>query len=443
MRLCAALALVLVALVVLTVKVARRHPRHAPAPAATEVAALEAPVPTPARAPARIAHGESGGIALLRGRLLFPAGVERMSSLEVVAESGARRFHALIPDNDRFEIHLPGGRYTLIASMGELVGVTPDVLARGGATRDVDIRLVVGAAIRGKIGGASGAIVSAVPSGASVRTLKLTGVLAPTDGLDVEMQARAKIRGAIGFPRGTRCPIDNVRLQIPGEESAHDDSGPDIGADCTFALSVPDKVTDVNVLATGKGWYLEQLVAIPPRGDPEPVCLNPPCRSDPFEGMARLRLALDGPEGSSISAQASEVDESSSGGLHACSGSAGRCDIEGLPAGGTLSITASGDGCHADPITVTVVAGDNHVRIPCERQRRIEGVIRIPESSQPDRVVIRCAGGDLHPIAKTRLFRVTCAASATALEYQIGTQGTWRSVPIAAGTDLAFVDIGW
>ena len=37
--------------------------------------------------------------------------------------------------------------------------------------------------------------------------------------------------------------------------------------------------------------------------------------------------------------------------------------------------------CRADPLTVTVVAGDNHVRIPCLRERRIEGVIRIPEDA--------------------------------------------------------------
>ena len=41
--------------------------------------------------------------------------------------------------------------------------------------------------------------------GQGVRSLTITGVTAPADGLDVEMQARAKVSGAIGFPRGARC----------------------------------------------------------------------------------------------------------------------------------------------------------------------------------------------------------------------------------------------
>ena len=58
---------------------------------------------------------------------------------------------ARIHDDGRFDIHLPSGRYTLVASAGALVGVVPDVLARAGDVRDVDIRLGTGAAIRGKL----------------------------------------------------------------------------------------------------------------------------------------------------------------------------------------------------------------------------------------------------------------------------------------------------
>ncbi|HXU07133.1 MAG TPA: carboxypeptidase-like regulatory domain-containing protein [Polyangia bacterium] len=474
MRLCATLALVLVALVVVTVKVTRRQPRRSPTPIAPELAEPVLPVETsPTRAPAPPAHGESVGIAYLRGRFLFPPDVERTSDLEVVADDGSRRFRALIPKGTRsYEIHLPSGRYTLIASMEELVGVVPDVLARAEGTREVDIRLAIGATIRGKLTPLPGIVVSAVLSGrgddagdadvedgtfsieglipgqrydltfsgAGVRTLKVTGVAAPAEGLDVALQARAKLRGAVGFPRGARCPIENVHLLAYGGDPDDDDDADTVGTDCRFALSVPDQTSEVTVVARGPGWYLEQRVAIPPSGDPDPICLNPPCRSDPLEGLARLRLALDGGDSGSFTASADEVG---GGGFHSCHGTDGRCDIEGLPEGATLSITASGQNCESDPMTVTVIAGDNHVRVPCPRQRRIEGVIRIPEGEQPDRVVLRCAGSkDLHPIRKTRLFRVTCDAAARALEYQIGTQGIWRSVPIASMTEPAFVDIG-
>jgi hypothetical protein len=355
--------------------------------------------------------------------------------------------------------------------------VVADVLARADATHDVDIRLTVGAAIRGKLRGSSTVVVGAsvagrdddsgvasvedgsfavqglIPGrrydlrfyGPDVRTLTISGVAAPADGLDVELQPRAKIRGAIGFPQGARCPISSVELQIGGKSNDDDgDTSADVGRDCTFALSVPDQAAEAMVVATGKGWHLEERVAIPAQGDPEPICLNPPCRNDPDEGPARLRLALEAaPEGSSIIAHVTATDQSSGGGrYHSCSGSEGRCDVEGLTPGDTYSITASGQDCRADPITVTVVAGDNHVRLPCQRQRRIEGVIRIPDGQQPDRVVVRCAGGDSHPMIRTRLFRLTCDADVGTLEYQIGSQGSWRSIPIASLADLAFVDIG-
>jgi hypothetical protein len=37
---------------------------------------------------------------------------------------------------------------------------------------------------------------------------------------------------------------------------------------------------------------------------------------------------------------------------------------------------------------------------------------------------------------------MTVRVDVGALEYQIGTEGTWRSVPIASVGDPAFVDLG-
>src|SRR5262249_16439081 len=194
----------------------------------------------PVRAAPPPAPSESGGIAHLRGRLFLPAGVERTNELLVVAEAGVRQFHADIPDDDtRYEIHLPSGRYTLVAAMGELGGVVPDVLARAGAPRDVDIRLAVGESIRGKVKAPSGAVVHVslaygfedwgnsdvkdgrfsiaglLPgrpyeitfNGSDVRKLTIAGVTAPADGLDVEVVPAATVSGAIGFPRGGRWPV--------------------------------------------------------------------------------------------------------------------------------------------------------------------------------------------------------------------------------------------
>src|SRR5262245_7289907 len=222
MRLCAALALVLVALVVLTVKAGRRPARGA-APASRDDAEL---APAPARAgapsaPAQPAGHEPGGIAHLRGHVLFPAGVKPNDHLDVTAEDPSRTFAALVGDDGRFEVHLPSGRYTLIASMDELVGVVPDFFARAGAGRDIDIRLAAGAAIRGTVTTPADASVKAfatdrdedeigncdvvdgrfaieglipgrrydlVFDGQDVRRLTVTGVTAPADGMKIEMQ---------------------------------------------------------------------------------------------------------------------------------------------------------------------------------------------------------------------------------------------------------------
>jgi hypothetical protein len=487
MRWCIALSFVVVALVALTVKAGRRAPRKTAA-ATPEIADLVEPTqsdaPPPQLAAATAEPQEASGIAHVRGRIVFPAGSEPPDDVEVVAESGTRTFDAEVSDDGRFQIHLPPGRYTLAASAGPLVGTAPDVLLRGGAEREVDIRLAVGAAIRGRlrlaavglepegvaitavvegreedsgvssIKGDSFAIEGLLPgrryelrfAGPYVRTVTMSGLTAPADGLFVDLQPRAEIEGAIGFERGALCPIDEVKLLIDGNESDDDDASARVGRDCAFTLKVPDQATAVTVVATGKGWFLEQRVAIPAQGNPGPICLNPSCRTDPDQGVARLRLTLDeAPQGSSIDVTlrpTGKTQESST--YHSCHGDEGMCDIKGLYAGETFVIGTYGDDCHGDPVPITVVAGDNFVRIPCHRQRRIEGVIRIPEDQQPDAVIVRCAGGDWHPMTGTRLFELTCDAAIRALEYRIGSQGALRSVPIAslAGSDPAFVDIG-
>ena len=485
MRWCVALALVLAALVVLTVKATRRTSNKAPV-VAPEIAEIAGPRPlVPSRAlnapPAR-QESPNNGVAFLHGRILFPAGADTRRDVTVVAEGAERTLDAKVMEGGHFQIHLPPGRYTLIASAGELIGDVPDVYARGGAERNVDIRLAVGATIRGKVRGATDVSVSAtiadrndehgvahvengafsiaglipgrlydlsfgglMTTGHAARTLTLSGVKAPAEGLDVELHERATIRGAVGFERGTTCPIDDVRLWIDGQP---DDVGGSagIGPRCDFEFLAPDQESEVKVVAKGKGWHLEEKVAIPTVGDPAPICLNPPCRFDPDEGPARLRLTLEGaPDGSPISANASRVDITPGTSiLHSCTGSAGSCDIESLWPGETLTISAAGRDCRADPMTVTVVAGDNYVRLPCHIERKIEGVIRIPEDQQPDVVTVRCAGGDWHPMSRTRLFKLTCDSGIDALEYRIGSKGTLRSVPIAslAGSGPAFVDIG-
>jgi hypothetical protein len=479
MRWCAALVLVLVVVVVVGVRGLRRHQGRPPV--AAPAVADEAPPPAPRRYPSSPApdpppRRESSGVAELRGRVLFPSKEEATSELQVVAEGGARKLPANVR-RGQFQLRVPAGRYTLVATDGTLIGVVEDVLARAGTTRELDIRLEPGAIIRGRVRSQGFVEVSASPAGEpghvgsgdvekedftveglipgrrydlrfegpTIRPTTIAGVTAPADDLDVELLPRAQIRGAIGFANGTKCPIETVELRLesqrPNDHEVDDDgASADVGRDCTFTLTVPDAAAAATVVATGPGWHLEESVAIPPEGDPDPICLNPPCRahSEAEDRFAHLRVALDGPAaGMEMTA---EVKLPGHG--RGCFGTDGACVIVGLPAGETVAVQASAEGCRGAPTTVTLATGDNAVRIPCHRLRHIEGVIRTI-GQLPELMTVRCAGESWRPIEGTRLFRLTCAADVATLEVRVGA-GAVRSVPIAAAddADMAFVDVG-
>ena len=105
------------------------------------------------------------------------------------------------------------------------------------------------------------------------------------------------LHGAIGFPFGEDCPIERVSLRALGAPPPTDDDddsdASDVDSACRFQLPVPDGATQMLLVATGSGWNLEEPVSIPPLGDPEPVCLNPPCRANPLGGRASVRISED------------------------------------------------------------------------------------------------------------------------------------------------------
>ena len=172
MRLCAALALVLVALVVLTVKAASRPRHRAPTTPADDVAEPLAPPrrPVPARPVFRVPWRAPAPVpqaalppAAISGRVHVPVGEGLV--YVIVRPSGsddAAVFGFASEEVFRIEGLLTGGRY------------------------DVEF------------------------SGVHVRTSKLIGVVAPAVDLDVALEPPAVIHVAVGFPRGGRCPIDTV-----------------------------------------------------------------------------------------------------------------------------------------------------------------------------------------------------------------------------------------
>ena len=124
---------------------------------------------------------------------------------------------------------------------------------------------------------------------------------------------------------------------------------------------------------------------------------------------------------------------------------AARCDVEGLDPRSAVQ----GHGA-APPIaapiqsTVTVVAGDNKVRMPCHRQKQIEGVLRTPDDEPPGRVIVRCPDGtnDRTHVRDARCSGSSARATRPRSNIRSATSGIWRRAPIASAADPAFVDIG-
>jgi hypothetical protein len=496
MRLIVALALVLVVLVGLSLRVATRRTRRPPV-AEPQEAEVEPIAPRRYVPPERSSLGpspsrERSGVARLSGRVLPPQnapggeGDDALSGLKVVADDGARTFDARLSAGGRFAFHLPPGRYTLTASAADLVGAAPDVLVRAGVERDIDIRLGPGAKISGTLRAPAGSAVSVkaavageageageagagdadgdgafevvglVPgrrydltfTGPKLRAATLRGVVAPAEGQEVAIDPLAVVRGAIGFPRGEKCPIDEVKLEVGlAHKSSEDDDDPLTarpGADCRFELAVPENVPEATVVASGTGWFLEERVEIPARGDPDPLCLNPPCRDDPTEGLAALRVSLEGVGNAPVTAQVSFPDDGSgrAGGMSSCSSGGGSCLLQDLPVGQPLEVTGYGHGCRAESRTVTLPSGETSLRLACRSQRRVEGVIRVADGTAPEAVTVRCAGGGTRTVQHTRLFALTCAAEDAVLEYQTAHDGPWQSVALPVAEDPAFVEIG-
>jgi len=341
MRWCVALGIVLVALVALTVKVSARRPRAATtvvhddeevvALPQREVVPQQEGAALPSRRVTGLPHAR-GGVSHLLGRVLALPGEDvSFDALTVTADDGARSFEAEVTPNGRFSLHLPAGQYAVTASLGAQVGIAPSVAARPGAARELTIQLGLGAAIRGHVRGPDGADITVrvsltghdssqqtigtedgdfavealVPgrsydltfAGDDLRTTTLRSVTAPAEGVAAVVEALPVLRGAVGLPLGADCPIVRVALRALDAPTPTDDDDSDNGnvdGACQFQLPVPDGASQMLLIATGSGWYLEEPVSIPPLGDPEPVCLNPPCRPDPPAGRANVRISLEG-----------------------------------------------------------------------------------------------------------------------------------------------------
>lgn len=397
------------------------------------------PSPPPAprrRSPRRLVTVETNaavhaGIAILHGHVRLPAprspgrhagadDADRdreaidLGDIAVIARDGARTLSARADGEGRFAFHLPPGAYTLSASAGPWTAVRTNVSARSGFDREVDLELALGATIGGRVRGATDGLawVSVRPAGApaptppiaqvsiddderfvvrglnpeqrydltvsgqEIRSVNLPGVMAPAAELDVTVERRAILRGAIGVPAGEPCPIEEVFLRTAERDAttasaseidvaAEPESGDVPDGACVFELRVPDGVSHATVIATGSGWQLEEAVEIPASGDPAPVCLNPPC-GNPGDLAADVVVEISGAgEVRGLVVCLTETEPRL--GETCLRQGTGPYVFKRRPLGSTMIVRAEGRTCVSDQRTITVQRGDNRIGIACAR----------------------------------------------------------------------------
>ena len=206
--------------------------------------------------------------------------------------------------------------------------------------------------------------------GPDVPAVRLTGVQAPADGLELRLERIAVLSGAIGMPPGEPCGIHDVTLLRGGE--VLDVSAP-VDARCRFeADGVP--AGEVLVRATGPGWLVEGTAFVPSQGEPAFLCLNPPCSDIP---VARLEIALDQSAGSS-KAVVIELERDH----HICRPLAGRCELDDLTAGQRPRISLVDPDCPAGDPLPALLPGLNRATVSCHPVKVLEAAVR-PRADGP------------------------------------------------------------
>ena len=192
----------------------------------------------------------------------------------------------------------------------------------------------------------------------------------------------------------------------------------------------------VTVVATGDGWHLEEQVAIPPSGDPR-ADLSQPALPERTRGRARAPAARRSRAPTPI------LDQRRRRAGQRLRRPAARSLVRRIARplrhrraepGAAFSITASAIDCRADPINVTVVAGDNHVRSPVPAPAPHRRRDPPPRGEQLDGHVVALRG---------RAIRIRCTGrgcsdspatpTSAALEYQIGDAGDLAQRPDRVG----------
>lgn len=393
-------------------------------------------------------------MARIHGRVIARAG--DLSTLAVVVADATRIYQAKV-EEDRFEINLPPGTYALDATAGDETAYVdvPDLV--GAEDRLLVVRLTPAVSLSGRVEGCAppcqslgvearvpgffgksaatetdpqgefeltglhpGRAYDLVFAGPQTRSLTLHAVTAPRQGLVVRLEQAASLSGGFGVGADGECPMDwaSVVLDDDGqvEQVPFDD-------DCRFTFAeLPDAET-VHVSATGTGWHFEVDVAVPAHGDPPFLCLRAPCR-DPAP-KASLVIVAGGAARHPV-----HVSLIYPSGRHTgtrCVPSNGQCIVDDLRSSSGVMISATAHGCEPHKITMDLRPGSNYLSFPCESTRLIRGVVL---GSAQTGVSVRCGGGGQMRANVGRLFYLSCLATSSAIEYQVGSDGPWQRAAI-------------
>ena len=297
-----------------------RHPRSTAAPVLEEAPAspvvviprldfASAVAAEPAAIPLRARH-DVFGMARIYGHVVGRSG--NLDDLEVEVEDGKRSFKPKLGDQGSFEINLPVGGYTVVASAGDEGGVAEVPDLRADESREVVLVLAANASIAGHVEGCNGrcrnvsigvdvpslgqredasesdargefAVGGLVPGrsydvvfeATDRRRLVMHAVKAPRQGLVATLEPTSTLVGGFGLAPGQDCPMEEATITSPGDDGIDESSSFD--ENCRFRFTDLPEAESIHLSAEGDGWHFELDVALPAHGDPPFVCLHPTC----------------------------------------------------------------------------------------------------------------------------------------------------------------------
>jgi hypothetical protein len=415
-------------------------------------------------------------MARIHGRVVGSAAA--LEDLTIEVEDLARTYEPRIDDGGVFEINLPVGSYSIVASSGDQVALAEVKGLAADESREVVLVLAEGVSIAGRVEGCDKACAGVtvyvhVPStgqqagvtecdkqggfaveglvpgrnyeitfrAAGKRHLVLRDVAAPRQGLVVILEPAASLSGGFGLVPGQKCPMESVTLGTAGEGDIMDNARFDRA--CRFRFQDLPDAESVHVSAEGKGWHFEIDVPVPAHGDPPFLCLHPTCREPEPEIKASLEVAVQGNPGHGVYVRAAIPDDERTE-VTGCESSTNPCVVENLRPSQGVRVDVHATACESRSYTLDIHPGTNYLTSPCEGIREIQGVIHGGTGrGRPADARVRCSSNHPERPVNGFLFDLRCPERLPTIEYRFGEDGPWRSAPIAPGDadGVSFVEI--